>query len=430
MSKSGPLSELGKAIGKLATGKLKPLAGADAKAGGSDGASVADAAPKPRAGGDAKIVGTKGTGRLRDLAGSSAPETPPANTTVSSARKSADAIWFLPQRDGAPEADGYRRIERDARDVNVSDKGAGKKAGGQIEANKNLEEKALKKLTKTQRQQYDRLAAQTKDDPLARLALQLLLLEGKLAGSKKSSGKKDLLAELDALTSQKLADGIKRSDLIGDLVQELAVPSSIAQHNRGTCTVTSVQILAAKNDPAEFVRLVGGLASPKGEVKLRNGKKITREPGTASDDGTKRSVSSRLWQPAMMEYANGSDDYDNKTDKHKKTGKSGLNASQVDQVLDGLMGADAKVDSSIKSDKDKKNALKKMESELKAGKQVLAGIKWGIANKDGKIDGSHKVVVSKIGKDRVYYTNPWGKEESMSRAEFEKRLHNYNAVKM
>jgi hypothetical protein len=425
MAKSGPLTDLKNAIGKLATGRLKPNAGGDSSAGASDGASIAGPGDA-KAIKDEKAVATKGTGRLRALA---VAEGPKANKNASEARKNADAVWFSPVRDGAAAEGSGRKIERDAALVNESTKAANRKANAQIKANDALETAELGELKPAQRRQYKALAEAVKGDPQARLALQLLLIEGKLPGSKKSKDGKDLLGELAELESQKVVDGVSATELLGDMIQEIAVPSAIAQRSKGTCTVTSVQIIAADKDAAEYVRIVRGLASPKGEVRLRNGDKIKREPDTAKDDGTGRSISSRLWQPAMMEYGNGTDNYDNKTDKHTKSGRIGLNPMEVDRVLDAFSGGGAAYVEGIK-DKDAKKHVDAMARAIKDGKEVLAGLEWGVADANGKIDNRHKVNVTKVTHDRVYYRNPWGIEESMSRADFEKRLNNYNTVKL
>lgn len=354
---------------------------------------------------------------------------------MADARKEAEDLWFKPVAN--PDR-GFRTIESDARDVNepFSSKTA-PAAAAQVEKNKDLENGCLSTLTADQRAQYERVAAQTKDDPHARLALQLLLLEGKLPGTKPDKEGQNLLGTLDKLSTQPMHADIDRAALVSDLVQEIALPSAINQHDKATCTVTTMQILMAQEHPAEYARIVGGLASPTGKVKLANGDEIARETGTHTDDGTARSISSRLWQPSLMEYGNGSLDYDNANGKHSD-GHSGLYRHEVDRVADGLSGRDVNTlyvresgnlvtdgwhslfgdDNAIP----RAEIVKRIKQSTAAGNPVPVAMAWGDRDENGRTHGGHEILVTRIEGERVYYKNPWGTEESMTLKEFQDRL--------
>lgn len=301
------------------------------------------------------------------------------------------------------------------------------KAQWVLQQNAALEEAALQALTPEQQAQYQALRHFLKDaeDPLALLSLQKMLLNGELPGERALGGTDDLLSGLYGLISQPLADGIDRSQLLTDAVQELACPSAVAQQGKGTCAATSVEILLLRENPAEYVRILAGLASPEGTVQLANGDVVRREAGTAEDDGTGRSVPQRLIAPVFMEYANGRADYDNGTDHHTEDGVDrgrGLTAAQVDLLLEGVFGKDFTFANVFGTPEAVEAAWEHIQAELAAGRAVLVGLKWG--------EAGHKVVVTGTetvdGKTWVTFINPWGQEERLPESEFLERLRNLN----
>lgn len=326
----------------------------------------------------------------------------------------------------AKQADGSIVVE-DPTDVNSSSDLRGRRAeeaARQVADNAALEGEALDKLSPQDRARYLALkkTLQTTStdkpngDPVAALALQAMLLEGKLPGG-------ELLKNLSKLNQQKLGEGIDRQQLLGDVVQELAVPEAIAQHNRGTCVATSIEIQLVQKDPAEYVRLVSGLASPEGQVTTRGGDVLKVEEGALTDT-TGRSLSQRLLAPALMELGNGRADYSNADDKHHGgdvDGRSGLTAAQADVVLESLYGRDYAF-LNTPGEKEKKAGTEFVLSELEAGRNVLVGLQWGT--------GGHKVLVTgtetRDGVDYVKIINPWGREELIPKDDFEQRLRNVN----
>lgn len=349
--------------------------------------------------------------------------------TPEEARQAADALWF----DHPTGAGGYYQTERDAVDVNampsvISLPGANvepsldARAAKQVRKNQALEQQALESLPPQDRERYADIKEQLKGNPQAQLALQLLLVEKKLPGSPNEAGK-NLLQTLAKLAAPKteLAKGIDRQDLIGQLVRELATPSAINQHGKGTCTVTSMQIMMATEHPAEYARIVAGLASPEGTVKLADGSTLVREPGTEKNDYSGRSIPSRLWQPALMEYANGATvDYDNLKDQHSDTGRSGLSEDRIDKAMDALLGKN--VATLNVQDEGLAAVMQEIGRSSEAGHGVPVAMQWGEAGPDGSYAKSHEILVTKIEDGRVYFTNPQGHEDSMTLSEFEKRL--------
>ncbi|RKH59641.1 hypothetical protein, partial [Corallococcus llansteffanensis] len=304
-----------------------------------------------------------------------------------------------------------------------------------VEANAALEQEALQSLSPTEQAQYlavkeQLLAIQPEGDPVAALALQTLLLKGSLPGDEALGGGGTLLEQLNGLATQELGEGLDRGQLLSDVVQEVATPESIGQRNKGTCAATAVEIQLVKENPAEYVRLVSGLASPEGQVTLADGKTVIarEELGTDArgiiDDV--RSESQELLAPALMEAANGGDlDYQDGTDTHydgdgDKVHK-GLTPSESDRLAEAVFGRKYDTMSGIDTSTEEAAAWDLIQERTAEGESVAVGIDW--------TGGGHKVVVTgtgvdeKTGEEYVEYTNPWGRTERMPKDEFLDRLN-------
>lgn len=334
--------------------------------------------------------------------------------TPATARAEAEAVWT----DTKEWPSEYRRIEQDFRDVNAPVTAElAQAAGAQIAANRELETAARADLTPEQQQAYDRVASLTAGDLPARLALQLMLVEGKLTQGTPSKDGKDLLGELDRIAQQPAHPAIDRKALVSDLVQELAAPSSISQQNRATCIYTSLQIQLASQQPAEYARLVGGLASPKGQVTLANGDTMSRYRNAEKADDTNRSISTRLWTTGLMGYAAAP------SVRNRKDVVIDADAGLVsyDRVVTGL-GGKAKPFEGIHPGNlhDKiDQAIGHFKELTDQGKPVRVSLDWG---EGGQEHALHEVMLTGLSGDRAYYTNPWGTQESMALSEFKERL--------
>jgi len=309
--------------------------------------------------------------------------------------------------------DGGGEITRDALDVNSTQDTDGRTARNraaraQLDANAALEAQRLEAMSPEDRARYEAVKARCLDanDPVAALALQKLLFEGRATGP--------VLEQLASLSDERtpLAEGVDRTALVTDLVQELATPSAIGQGQRGTCAPTTVAIQLAMENPAEYARIVAGLASPSGEVRLAGGAVLRREPGTTGPDAAGRSQVQHLLGPAMMEMANGARDYDDRTNAG-----AGAWSNDLDVLYEQVMGREMS-DLRVTNDATRAQGMRAIDAELAEGQTVPVAISWGT--------GYHKVLVTGSetvdGVEYIKYTNPWGREERMPRAEFERRL--------
>ncbi len=246
------------------------------------------------------------------------PATLPEPTKdVGAARAKANEIWM-----GAPkdlQADGLKTAE--GQDIKAPDKNDAndQKALLQVYANRKLQDAALAKLSPEQRQQYEKLEKFFENDPQAHLALQMNLLEGKLTGSKTLKGDQDLLGALSAMSTQKVAAPLTNGQLLAEAVREIASPAAIKQRDKNTCSVAALQVTMASNHPAEYVRILSGLAAEGNPGVTLHGdpnNPLKRPADLEKDDGSGRTATSRLWQGSFMSLAAKAENatYDNKTD--------------------------------------------------------------------------------------------------------------------
>ena len=310
-----------------------------------------------------------------------------------------------------------RDVTRDPSPVNASTDADIHLANSELEQNREAERARLASLEEGAREDYQTVSAVTESDPVSRRALQEMLLDGRLDGEQG----KNVLSEVAGLSRDEVAEGIERDALVQDLVQEIEDPSAISQQGVGTCVATTASIYLARTDPAEYARLVRGLASPEGKVTLKNGDEIRREDHTIDEDpsydGAERSQSHRLLVPALMEYANPTSNYDPIDDSQQRDygvfqrfDYQGLTNQDLDRVMEGLTGQTWDSHGSSGGEAE----LGRIDQATAKGQAVPASLDWG--------DGGHQVLVTDVTDDRVDYVNPWGSEESMSRAEFEERL--------
>ncbi|MNR86735.1 hypothetical protein D3C72_175910 [compost metagenome] len=283
-----------------------------------------------------------------------------------------------------------------------------------IASRSSAEEQALGKLAPLDQTRYKSLQTLIAADPLAKEALQTMLIRGRLPGDAALVGGGTLLANLAALADQKLASGLTRESLVSDLIQEVENPVVINQKDKNTCVATSSVMDLALRNPAEMVRLVSGLASPEGKAKLAGGKTIAREPKWDQTLG-ERTQSAHLLSEALMELGNGLFSYDEVNDKNGALGLGlyeGLFVFGANRILSQLHDRD--YDGIVVHRKNADKVMSRLAADTAAGKRVPVGLAWG--------DGGHQIVAEGVKDGQVYYLNPHGNRERMPEAEFKSRL--------
>lgn len=316
-----------------------------------------------------------------------------------------------------------RKVVADPGDVNRPDWHEIEKAKKEIESRAAEEKSAVDKLSPEQKKQYEALAKLTEGRPLSRWALQNLLFGGKLTGDKALRGEKTLLEELDRLATQSLGDGIKREDIVSDLVAEIENPVRINQQGKGTCVAATAQILLARKHPAEYARIVADLARPVGEAKTAKGGTLKRNNDWADSSDAGRSVPSRLIQPALMDMGQMLPqpilDYDNTKDKTVLGPiplAGGLTGGGSATINTELQNRD--YDSHMFFHWNRSSKWNKVKEALEQGKgPIPCGLIWGSG-------GGHQLQIDKVENGTVHYTNPWGQLETMDEAEFKAHIVN------
>lgn len=227
----------------------------------------------------------------------------------------------------------------------------------------------------------------------------------------------EVLSAMSEMTTADMTPALnaQRPLILQSALHEIAHPECIAQHNKGTCAATVPQDKLALENPERYLRLITDLSSPSGEVstdlaRSQNGITMRREPGTTLPDGSFRSITSRLIQPAFMEYANGQLDYNNASDQHSDA-SGGLSQSQTMALMTGLFGADAYQSLSLQEGNTPEEMVEQMKPFLDAGVAIPVGMIW---SSSGQHTG-HEIMLTGIDTENntAYFYNPWGELKSM-----------------
>lgn len=153
------------------------------------------------------------------------------------------------------------------------------------------------------------------------------------------------------------------------------------------------------------------------QVVDENGNPTTDADGDATYADT-RSTSTRLMSAAFMDYADGNKQYNDVTDRH--TGNQyGLFTNEQDHLFQGLGMANANV---AVNDGNRAAMMDDLAAKTAGGQSVPCLMKWGDKDAAGTTHGNHEILVTKVEGDKVFYNNPWGTQESMSKAEFQSRV--------
>lgn len=162
-----------------------------------------------------------------------------------------------------------------------------------------------------------------------------------------------LLELAEGTLSSVLLRDVGRKRVVGEVLRNIIEPGRICQGNKGTCAVTSIEIWLAERHPAEYARVISGLARPEGALLLYNGEVM----GTSEDSMVwtamegNRSPISRLFQVAGMEYADPETTYSNAVDQSFEANTDGVEVAigtgirlqAFDRILEGLTGDEWRV---------------------------------------------------------------------------------------
>ncbi len=144
-----------------------------------------------------------------------------------------------------------------------------------------------------------------------------------------------LLSNLAGLSTTALApevEDLTRTQLLDSVLREVTHTDQVVrQGDYQTCVAASAQYELVRDAPAEYARLIHGLSSGDGTVRMAGQDELTLQPELFDKDLGEdvRTPAAALFQSAVMDYANGDADYDARLSatvrrSHGKGGRVGL----------------------------------------------------------------------------------------------------------
>jgi len=192
--------------------------------------------------------------------------------------------------------------------------------------------------------------------------------------------------------------GITADQIASTAMMECNQPGQVDQGSRGTCTVTSMQYVLIRQNPAEYLRIIQGLVQPgDGLVRLAGDASLVRVVDSVPPDLTGRTHTERLFQSALMALAR--DGYSNMEDP--AGGGPGLSASEERNALQALFGGNFEiyVGPILPKGQAGESIVRALEKRGRLNR-TFAALDWE--------DGGHFVFVVNLQNGRVFIRNPWG----------------------
>lgn len=228
----------------------------------------------------------------------------------------------------------------------------------------------------------------------------------------------------------------RRQELIEQAQHDLRHPEQISQKSKRSCAATCCQMLLARQAPERYLALVAALASPSGEVPSELLAGGLRHPFTG-DDGSGRSLTGLLLQPALMSYAKRAPGllawsrgrrYDNALDRHSSLLSQlipawgrGLLQNETTYLLNALLGPGAYRTMIVAENPaywlypdegrvgTRNRVMQEVATALLTEQPVLVGLRW---NDDRH--RHHQLLLLRREGDSVSGLNPWGRAETLS----------------
>lgn len=268
-------------------------------------------------------------------------------------------------------------------------------------------ERQLAKLTPDQAQMFGDLYQSTRrlekwrgaERFGAKQALERLLINGTLTRKPDSQGH-TLLENLVEMQTDPSIGKTYRRDLMGWTLAHLAFPKQSFNQvpDKGTCAPTVLAYDLALDAPAEFVRLVDGLAGSERAVAMANGELLERAAGTLQNGSRDGSPVERMLQASFMGFARPDDRYSLAEDAFQAGQDTGLEPTQVVRLVGALTGHPVET---------RAIDLHGLRALLKAtnGRAPVV-LRWS-SDPEGK-HSYHMVMATAVSAEHVYYRNPWG----------------------
>ncbi|RKG72830.1 hypothetical protein D7W79_27230 [Corallococcus exercitus] len=224
-----------------------------------------------------------------------------------------------------------------------------------------------------------------------------------------------LLSNLARLAKGPLHPGVgesRRGELMRGVLQETSRAYQVNQSGFGTCTVTSMQYELVRDNPAEYARIVAGLAGPNGRVDMRGGGTLELQADSLPENALlDRSFSEALFQSSLMEFANGADEYHvqgphgDESIRPDGTTYQGQYGDGMVRASSALFGKPFTDWSTTDLSRDAQLDFLRKYQPKGPNDPVLISFDTNGAAVEG---GGHAVTFVKVEGDRVFFRNPWG----------------------
>lgn len=216
---------------------------------------------------------------------------------------------------------------------------------------------------------------------------------------------------------QKQGNAEPNQQLMKDILHDLAIPSDINQKDKGTCTMTSVQMKWAIEDPDSYVRCLTELHT-KGSTRMPDGSSLERNDSHKKGTDDKRSLTVKYLSDSLMGsctsllsgHWGGYDSTDEDAD--------GRTSGEVLQALNRVFPNQGYTnDTTVGSNRS--TLIQYMEDDLARGRTVTASVP------------GHKILVVGLDKsqgDPQVILNTWGEQKKMSLSDFQKYIRAVETV--
>lgn len=235
-------------------------------------------------------------------------------------------------------------------------------------------------------------------------AVDKLLIDGRLESSLDAEGE-SLIKNLADLCDDREIPRSHQNDVIGWTVTHLAYPSQSFTQVKGvgTCAPTVLAYDLAEEKPAEFVRLVNGLASKDRQVTLADGQVMERAVGSIEGRLSSGTPVARMLQGSFMNFAGPGEEYRIQEGKFEDSEETGLAADFVEKLFEAVENRELDIRTSFSAE-EMRVALATVDDSL----PVV--VRWTKEKKDGEITHAYHMVLVKAQDDQyVEFRNPWGK---------------------
>jgi hypothetical protein len=274
------------------------------------------------------------------------------------------------------------------------------------------------KLTPPQLSQYT-AALPGAADTVTQDQFHALLAKGTLLSQ--DTQKQTMLSNLATIATKPTTNGLSGAQVVADTIKDVSDPTTIATAKYGTCTAGDVQAALAQINPAEYSRVVAGLATGKGSVLLQDGKTLASSANFVAQSD--RTTTANLVQPALMDVEGRFEGntyntlLDNYTPNEMKMSDKDM-ASLASVVL-GIPYHTV----SQTIDQQSAAVINQMMSKLSAATPNRP-IFTGIVLADG---AAHEVQVVSSDAKSVVIRNPWGEVDTIPSENFKNALYAINA---